>query len=72
MRVGINAKKKSVVTDVHQVPDPRIADLVQAGRVRVALYPPQYMKDPVTGELRDWTIELAGAFRRVTRQTTRQ
>jgi polar amino acid transport system substrate-binding protein len=32
--------------------DPRVAELVQAGRVRVALFLPQYTKDPVTGELR--------------------
>jgi len=28
--------------------DPRVADLVQAGRLRVALFPPQYTKDSVT------------------------
>jgi hypothetical protein len=32
--------------------DPRVAELVQAGRVRVALFLPQYTTDPVTGELR--------------------
>jgi len=31
--------------------DPRVADLVQAGRLRVALFPPQYTKDPVSGRL---------------------
>jgi ketosteroid isomerase-like protein len=29
-----------------------IEDLVRAGKVRVALFPPTYSKDPVTGELR--------------------
>jgi polar amino acid transport system substrate-binding protein len=32
--------------------DPRMADLVQAGKVRVGLFLPQYIKDPVGGELR--------------------
>ena len=50
------------MTDAQHAPDPRIADLVRAGRVRVALYPPQYAKDPVTGELRGWTIDLARAL----------
>jgi len=42
--------------------DPRVADLVRAGRIRVALYPPQYAKDPVTGQLRGWTVELGRAL----------
>src|SRR5271166_2529850 len=32
--------------------DPRVADLVQAGAIRVALFLPQYAKDASTGELR--------------------
>jgi len=31
--------------------DPRVADLVRAGRLRLALYPPQYRKNPSTGEI---------------------
>lgn len=50
------------MTDAHKVPDPRVADLVRAGRLRVALYPPQYAKDPASGELRGWTIELGRAL----------
>ena len=42
--------------------DPRVADLVKAGQVRVALYVPQYSKDPKTGELRGWTIDLVTAL----------
>jgi polar amino acid transport system substrate-binding protein len=41
--------------DAHTIPkanDPRVADLVQTGRLRVALFPPQYTKDPASGELR--------------------
>jgi len=40
--------------------DPRVVDLVRAGKVRVGLFPPQYTKDPVTGELRGGPfIEIA-------------
>jgi len=35
-----------------QIPDPRVADLVRAGKLRVALMGAQYAKDPVTGEIR--------------------
>jgi polar amino acid transport system substrate-binding protein len=37
--------------DAHAI-DPRIADLVQAGRLRVALFPPQYTIDSASGELK--------------------
>lgn len=44
--------------------DPRVANLVRAGRVRVALFLPQYTKDPVTGELRGGPVfrDIAGAL----------
>jgi len=32
--------------------DPRVADIVRAGKVRVGLHLPQFIKDPVTGEIR--------------------
>jgi len=32
--------------------DPRVADLVQAGKIRLALFLPQYNKDAATGEIR--------------------
>ncbi len=35
-----------------QPADPRLADLVQAGKIRVALFLPQYTKDSASGELR--------------------
>ena len=38
--------------EAQQVPDPRVADLVQAGKLRVALFLPMYARDPVTNELR--------------------
>ena len=33
-------------------PDARVADLVRTGRVRIALFLPQYTKDPASGEIR--------------------
>ena len=42
--------------------DPRVADLVKAGAIRVALYVPQYNKDPVTGALSGWPIDLIAAL----------
>ena len=50
------------MADAPQATDPRVADLVQAGKVRVALYLPQYTKDPVTGELRGWCVDLVRAL----------
>jgi polar amino acid transport system substrate-binding protein len=35
-----------------QSPDQRVADLVGAGKVRVGLHLPQFVKDPATGEIR--------------------
>jgi polar amino acid transport system substrate-binding protein len=42
--------------------DPRVADLIRLGKVRVGLFPPQYTKDPVTGELRSVWVEIARAL----------
>jgi hypothetical protein len=42
-----------------QQADSRVADLVRAGKIRVALFLPLYAKDPVTGELRG---NLDGVF----------
>jgi polar amino acid transport system substrate-binding protein len=50
------------MTQAPQTADPRVADLVQAGRVRVALYVPQYKKDPATGALSGWPIDLIAAL----------
>jgi polar amino acid transport system substrate-binding protein len=50
------------IADARQAPDPRVADLVQAGEVRVALFPPQYTKDPVTGELKGVWADVARAL----------
>jgi polar amino acid transport system substrate-binding protein len=39
--------------------DPRVADLVRAGKVRVGLFPGQYTKESVTGEQGGLFIEIA-------------
>lgn len=38
--------------------DPRIADLVGAGAVRIAMIPSQYVKDRGSGQLRGWAVDL--------------
>jgi polar amino acid transport system substrate-binding protein len=50
------------MTDAQQTTYPRVADLVQAGKVRVALFLPQYVKDPITGELKGWQVDLVYAL----------
>src|SRR5271154_2569812 len=47
--------------------DPRVTDLVQSGKIRTALFLPQYTKDAATGELRGLgtgfvAIEIARAL----------
>jgi len=43
-------------------PDPRVADLVRAGKVRIALFSGQYAKDPATGDLKGVWADVARAF----------
>jgi polar amino acid transport system substrate-binding protein len=50
------------IAAAQQTPDPRVADLVRAGKVRMALFPPQYTKDPDTGELKGVWADVARAF----------
>jgi polar amino acid transport system substrate-binding protein len=63
MSVILSALTAAVGTAHAQpVPDPRIADLVQAGKIRVGLFSSQYIKDPVTGELKGVRAEIARAL----------
>jgi ABC-type amino acid transport substrate-binding protein len=50
------------MTNAQRSADPRVGDLVKAGQVRVALYVPQYTKDPVTGELGGWCVDIIHAL----------
>lgn len=45
-----------------QAPDPRVADLVQSGKIRVGLFLPQYIKNAATGELKSVWVESARAL----------
>src|SRR4029077_5514208 len=38
--------------------DPRVADLVRAGKVRFGIFPPQYTKDAAGGELKGPLVEV--------------
>ena len=40
------------IANAQQAPDPRVADLVRAGKFVWGCSSTQYIKDPVTGELR--------------------
>ena len=40
------------LAEAQQVPDPRVADLVQAGKIRVGMHSVMYTMDPRTGELK--------------------
>jgi polar amino acid transport system substrate-binding protein len=42
--------------------DSRIADLVRAGKIRVGLFPPQYVRDSATGELCGVLLEIIRAL----------
>jgi len=55
----------AAIVEAQQVPDPRVADLVQAGKVRVGLglgSPPVAIKDPATGEVRGPAVDLGRAL----------
>ena len=45
-----------------QAADPRVADLVQSGKVRVGLFLPQYTKDAASGEPKGAWVESARAL----------
>src|SRR5262245_34203545 len=48
--------------NAQQTPDPRIADLVQAGKVQFGTFPPQYTKDAATNELKGPWVEVMRAL----------
>src|SRR2546423_15208766 len=51
----------TAIAKAQQAADPRVSDLVRAGKVRVGMFPPQYVKGP-TGELSGWAIDLSRAL----------
>ncbi len=58
--VGLLASAATV--GAQQASDPRIADLVHAGKVRFGTFPPQYTKDAATGELQGPWVEVMRAL----------
>lgn len=50
------------IAQAQQSADPRVADLVLAGKVRVGMFPPHFNRNVVTGERQGWGIELAHAL----------
>src|SRR4029450_14059806 len=50
------------IANATAVPDPRRAALVKAGKIRVGLFLPQYIKDPATGEIKGVWVEIARAL----------
>ncbi len=50
------------IAHAQQAPDPRVADLVRAGKVRIGLFSGQYTKDPVTGEVKGVWADVARAL----------
>jgi polar amino acid transport system substrate-binding protein len=43
-------------------PDPRVADLLQAGKIRIGLFASQFSRDAASGELRGVRPDMARAF----------
>jgi polar amino acid transport system substrate-binding protein len=52
----------AVSANAQPTSDPRVADLVQAGKVRFGTFPPQYTKDAATGELKGPWVEVMRAL----------
>ena len=51
-----------VAIHAQPTPDARVADLVKAGKLRFGLFPPQYVKDAATGDLKGAMVEVARAL----------
>jgi polar amino acid transport system substrate-binding protein len=62
MKKSLRGSLGATIANAQQGPDLRVADLVRAGKVRVGLFPPQYTKDPATGELKSVWVEIARAL----------
>src|SRR5215475_6543223 len=52
----------AAATRAQQTPDARVADLVKVGKLRFGLFPPQYVKDAATGDLKGAMVEVARAL----------
>lgn len=52
----------SATAQTQQASDLRVVEWVRAGKIRVGLFVPQYIKDPSTGELKGVRVEIARAL----------
>ena len=52
------AQFAGAIAAAQQVPDPRVADLVQAGKIRVGVHSVMYAKDPQTGEAKAASVGI--------------
>lgn len=63
MSLVLSALLASVWTaNAQQSLDIRVADLVKVGKLRIGLFPPQYVKDAATSELKSAWVEVARAL----------
>jgi hypothetical protein len=46
------------LAEAQQTPDPRVADLVQAGKIRVGVHSVMYTMDPQTRELKGASVGI--------------
>jgi len=53
------AASDATATRAQQMPDARVADIAKAGKLRFGLFPPQYVKDPATGDPKSAWVEVA-------------
>jgi polar amino acid transport system substrate-binding protein len=52
------AQFAGAIAAAQQVPDPRVADLVQAGKIRLGVHSVMYTKDPQTGETKAASVGI--------------
>jgi polar amino acid transport system substrate-binding protein len=59
--VALSLLASAVIAAAEPSSDPRVADIVKAGKLRVGTFPPQYTKDEKTGELKGPWVEMLRA-----------
>jgi polar amino acid transport system substrate-binding protein len=62
LAIAILLTGSSIAAAAQKGSDPRVADLVQAGKIRIGLFSSQFRKDPTSGELRGVRPDMARAL----------
>jgi polar amino acid transport system substrate-binding protein len=62
LRVLVTLLAGAATAQAQQASDPRVADLVRAGKIRFGMFPPQYTKNAATGELKGPWAEIMRAL----------